>query len=182
MIDLNSPVGMTKFYFDKNMINDMGIKIQASGETLNVETESGINTKIKKQCFTCNELVTWSDMRCHVGTHIVKEELSGINICGFCGRDVCNITLKKTSKKGSKLFFGIDKWDCDYFYKYGKAKKFNKKSNPCTNRFERCPVKDCLANIWLYNYQYHFDAKHSDQEFPSEMIIEIPEKRYHLSL
>ena len=102
MIDLNSPVGMTTFYFDKNMINDMGIKIQASGETLNLETELGINTKIKMQCFTCNELVTWSDMRCHVGTHIVKEELSEINICGFCGRNVCNITLKKTSKKGSK--------------------------------------------------------------------------------
>ena len=91
-------------------------------------------------------------MRCHVGTHIVKEELSGINMYGFCGRDVCSITLKKTPKKGYKLFFGIDKWDCDYFYKYGNAKKFNKKSNPCTNRFECFPVKDCLANIWLYNY------------------------------
>ena len=103
-------------------------------------------------------------------------------ICGFCRRDVCSITLKKTPKKGYKLFFGIDKWDCDYFSKYGNAKKFNKKSNPCTNRFKRCPVKDCLANIWLYNYQYHFDAKHSDQEFPSEKIIEMSEKSYHLSL
>ena len=107
MIDLNPPEGMTKFYFDKNMINDMGIKIQASGGTVNVEAESGIDTKIKKQCFTCNKLVTWSDMRCHVGTHIVKEELSGINICGFCGRDVCSITLKKTPKKGYKLFFEL---------------------------------------------------------------------------
>ena len=109
------------------MINDMGLKIQASGEALNEQSETGNITKIKKQCFTCNKLVTWSDMRCHVGTHILKEELSGINICGFCGRDICSITLKKTSKKCSKLFFGIDKWDCDYFYKYGKAKKFKKK-------------------------------------------------------
>ena len=63
-----------------------------------------------------------------------------------------------------------------------RPKNLRKKSNPCTNRFERCPVKDCLANIWLYNYQYHYDAKYSDKEFPSEMMIEMPEKRYHLNL
>ena len=51
-------------------------------------------------------------------------------------------------------------------------------SNPFTNRFECCPVKNCLANIWLYNYQYHY----SDKGFPSEMMIEMPEKRYHLNL
>ena len=61
-------------------------------------------------------------MRCKVGSHILKEELCGMNICGFCGRDVHNITLKITSKKGAKLLYGIDKWDCDYFFKYGKAK------------------------------------------------------------
>ena len=121
-------------------------------------------------------------MRCHVGTYILKEELCGMNICGFCGRDVCNITLKKTSKKGAKLFYGIDKWDCDYFFKYGKAKKINKKSNPSTNRIERCPIKDCLANVWLYNYQHHYEAKHHNQEFPTDMIIGRDEKKYHLEI
>ena len=28
----------------------------------------------------------------------------------------------------------------------------------------------------------HYDAKHSDKEFPSEMMNEMPEKRYHLNL
>ena len=51
---------------------------------------------------------------------------SRVKICGFCERDVCSITLKNTSHKGFKLFYGIEKWDCDYFFKYGKPENLIK--------------------------------------------------------
>ena len=72
MIDFNSPTGMTKYFFDMNMINDMGLNIQASGGVLQEESIAGNSSIIKKKCFTCNELVTWNDMRGHADMHILK--------------------------------------------------------------------------------------------------------------
>ena len=117
-------------------------------------------------------------MRCHVGKHILRNEIVGINICGFCGRDTCSIIMKQTSKKGSKKIFGIESCDCEYFFSYGRSKKFNKKTNKCTNRIDRCPMKGCLSNVWLYCFPIHFDEKHKDEEFPVEMLITEEEKRF----
>ena len=100
----------------------------------------------------------------------------------FCGRDSCSVTLKKTSKKGGQEFFGIDKCDCSYFYQYSRSKKFNKKTNPCTNRIERCSIKGCLSNVWLYNFEHHFEEKHQNKEYPTNMVIDEAERRYLLNL
>ena len=102
-------------------------------------------------------------MRCHVGKHILKNEIFGVNICGFCGRDTCSVIMKKTSKKGSRQFFGIESCDCEYFFAYSRSKKFSKRTNPCTNRIDRCPIKGCLSNVWSYSFQIHFDEKHNGE-------------------
>ena len=117
-------------------------------------------------------------MRCHIGTHILRNEIDGPNICGFCGRDTCSIIMKKTSKKGPKQFFGIESCDCEYFFIYSRSKKFNKKTNPCTNHIERCPMKGCFSNVWIYNYAIHFDEKHNGEMFPAEMVIAEEEKKW----
>ena len=144
---------MTKYYFDMNFLRDLSVHLQLQ---TTAESNTTSNTSVfKKPCFICHKKFPLSDMLCHVGKHILKEDVKGPNVCGFCGRDVCVVTLKKTSKKSGKQYYGIDQCDCEYYHMYGRAKKFNKSNNPCTNRILRCPVTKCLSNVWIYNYQQH---------------------------
>ena len=57
-------------------------------------------------------------------------------------------------------------------------KNLIKKINPCTNRIDRCPIKGCLSNVWLYCFQFHFDEKHNGEDFPEEMIIAEEERKW----
>lgn len=122
-------------------------------------------------------------MRKHVAVHILNGDLSG-NICGFCGKkDLCMVTMKATSKKGAKKIYTLAESDCVYTYMYGRSKKINKKSNPCTNRVERCPINECLSNVWKYNFPKHITDKHVDfVDIPEEMLISEDEKIFLLKL
>ena len=179
-IDLDPPEGMTKYYFDMNLLRDMGVHLQLTApapqsSTSSTSTSSGVVTN---RCFSCNKLVPLNYMRVHVGCHIMKGQLHGSNICGFCGRSVCTIKLVGSSHKTAKTYYKIDRCDCPYFFEYGRAKKFNKKTNLCTNRFVRCPIEGCLSDVWTYNFSDHFNDKHRDENFPEIMNIEEKEKRH----
>ena len=50
----------------------------------------------------CKVKVALGQMRKYVGAHIQKGTLSGCNICGFCGRDVCINCLVPGTKNSSK--------------------------------------------------------------------------------
>ena len=183
-IDLNPPADMTKFFFDINLMRDMSVylKLQTDAESKQVTENSSNSSILTKPCYICRKKLQLKDMLCHVGTHILKGDVDGANICGFCGCDnICGVTLKITSRKRGKCFYGIDKCDCKYFHIYGKAKKFNKKNNPCTNRILRCPISKCLSNVWIYNYQQHFNEKHDNEEYPPEMMIDAAEVDFHKS-
>ena len=41
------------------------------------------------------------------------------------------------------------------------------------------PVSKCLSNVWIYNYQQHFNEKHENEEFPKEMLIDAAEVTFH---
>ena len=158
----------------------MGVHLQLSTPVSNQSAPGPSTPALKKRCLQCGKSILLSEMRCHVAKHILKGDLAGVNTCGFCGNDTCSVTLKKTSKKGNQQFFGIDQCDCRYFYKYGKAKKFNKKNNPCTNRIERRVMLNCLSNVWTYNFEHHFNDKHDGQEFPPVMVIGDAKKKFIL--
>lgn len=100
-------------------------------------------------------------MRAHVGGHILREEITGPNICGFCGRDVCSIELKASSKKGAIKFFKISRQDCPYFFDYGRKSACSKK-NPCTNRVICYEIDGCISTVWTYNIQADYTEKHPD--------------------
>ena len=119
-------------------------------------------------------------MRMHVAKHILSGELEGSKTCGFCGQDTCEIKLKSSSRGRGKTFFKISEWDCIYFYQYGSAKKFNKKNNPCTNIYQRCPISGCLTDVWKYNFKAHFEEKHDSEEYPEQMIVCPEEKKFIL--
>ena len=89
--------------------------------------------------------------------------------------------MKVSSKKAGKQFNKIDQTDCSYYFDYGKAKKFNKKKNPCTKRILRCPMEKCLSNVWLYNLASHYEEKHSQNEvlIPDDFEIDPKEIKFH---
>ena len=158
------------------------LTLQPAAESNQITKISTTNSSVsRKTCFICDKKLPHEEMLCHVGTHILQDDVNGPNVCGFCGRDVCVIKLKKTSKKKSKQFYGIEEYDCEYYYNYGKTKKFNKIRNPCTNRVLPCPVGKCLSIVWVYNYQQHFNEKHANEEYPKEMLIEEVEVDFHKS-
>ena len=99
---------------------------------------------------------------------------------GFCGHYIFVVILKKTSKKSEKQYYGIGQCDSEY-HMYGRGKKINKTKNPCNNRILHSPVSNCLSNVWIYNYQQHFNEKHEDKEYPQEMLIEVAEVDFHKS-
>ena len=105
-IDLNPPEGLTKFYFDNNLLKDMGVHLQLSRPNINAQQpHSSGQSIVNKKCYQCNKSIPLSNMRTHIAVHILRQELRSPNTCGFCGRDTCTITLKATSRKGTKRIY-----------------------------------------------------------------------------
>lgn len=118
-------------------------------------------------CLLCGKQNKISDMRNHVGGHVLKSmrnvhdtSLKGvveINICGWCGLSRCMTQM-------------IDKRilsDCQYHYAgmdYNKARTVSK-TTPCTNVPVYCPVcplsgSGTKRTIWKYNALEHFATEH----------------------
>jgi hypothetical protein len=182
-ITLTPPEGLSKYFFDINLMRDMGVHLQLSRTETSGQQQPQTpgQSVVKKKCYKCKKMLPWSDMRMHIGVHILKNDIIGNNICGFCGRvDTCEVTMKASSKKGPKKIYTIEESDCHYTYTYGRSKKFNKKTNPCTNRVERCPIESCLSNVWNYNFLEHLEDKHVGVECPEELKISEAEKKHLL--
>ena len=99
---LDPPDGLNKYYFDINLMRDMRVHLQLSLPEANDRqplTFSSNQSVVRKKCMKSRKIIPLSEMRLHVATHILKKELVGSNICGFCGTDTCVITMKKTLKK-----------------------------------------------------------------------------------
>ena len=167
-IDVNPPLDMSKYYFDMQMINDIGVHLIVSNpDDANVVTGSDSTIQVNKKCFVCKKSVKHQEMRGHIGGHILRDDICGANICGFCGRDVCTIEQQTTSKKGALKYHKISRQDCPYYFDYGR-KAASSKKNPCTNRVIHCPIKGCISTIWIYNAKPHYEEKHPE-------IVDIPE-------
>ena len=95
---LDPPDGLSKYYFNINLMRDMGVHLQLSlPEAYDRQplTSSSNQSVVRKKCMKCRKIIPLSEMRLHVVTHILKKELVGSNICRFCGTDTCVITMKK---------------------------------------------------------------------------------------
>ena len=96
-VDVNPPSNMSKYYFDMQMINDIGVHLIVSEpDDSNVVNDSNRTIKVTKKCFVCKKSIIHQEMRAYIGGHILREEVSGANICGFSGRDMRSIELQST--------------------------------------------------------------------------------------
>ena len=68
-ISLQPPEGCSSYYFNKQLIQDIGVHIVLSGQ--NNDTDEGTKCKI------CKRRVRLKDMRVHVGKHAIKNDITG---------------------------------------------------------------------------------------------------------
>ena len=184
IIDPNPPPNMGKYYFDKQLIQDVGVHLSLNQQSTSSTPYSTFSSckerdgKLIKSCFYCKKNIRLQDMRSHVGGHILRDEMGTSRTCGFCGQDACE-TRVKSSRKGPKTFISVEESDCPYFFDYGRVKVFNKKKNSTTNRITAFSVKGCKSLVWIYNMKKHFTEKHGDYDFSEDFISQ--EEFMHVS-
>ena len=107
------------------MILDLNVSINIEWErqpSLNNSKSNGKSDKHLVKCFICKKEIDLTSMQRHVGEHIMKGSVSGIDICGFCGKRTCENILKKT--RGNKEFFKVQS-NCQYFVQWKKTPQFS---------------------------------------------------------
>ena len=84
----------------------MGVHLQLASKNSNQQQPlSSAESIIKKNCYKCKKLVPLSDMRFHIGRHILRNEIVGLNICGFCGRHLLNNSEENIKKRFKTIFW-----------------------------------------------------------------------------
>ena len=109
-------------------------------------------------------------MRVHVSAHIVRGDISGHDLCGFCGKEGCKNEVAVTHKSSQKMY-KISKSDCAYYFDNGRKKAFGK-NNRSTNRLMACKVTGCSSAVWVYNLPKHYEVKHPDLDVPDTISEE----------
>ncbi|RDB26634.1 hypothetical protein Hypma_005520 [Hypsizygus marmoreus] len=137
-------------------------------------------------CKLCGLKTKLSEMRMHVGRHILLrlrqwEDLdnaaisesnnTGLNPCGWCGKDDTDCWSRLVADPKSQKQPQVES-NCEYHYtsmRYSSAAKFSKTS-PCTNVLIHCPL--CISQsggsegrtFWRYNAMYHLISEHAEFE------------------
>lgn len=172
-ISANPPEGMTNFFYEKQLLYDIGVQIDKSSmpqEPSSVPSSSGVQ---KHKCSICNKSISADRMRGHIAYHIISDHVSS-DICGFCGRNSCLNKLVKTSSHHGKNYYRIDS-NCHIFFNY-KRKPVYSKREKCSNYLAKCDATNCNADIWKYDMVKHYNEKHSHLNVPDEFIIVEQEK------
>ena len=127
----------------------------------------------KRKCLLCDAFASISQMRPHVGKHIL---LSIRNVadpgcrdvpldpCGWCGLEGCLTQLRLGPKLGSSSLES----NCQYHWKALKHKEIVEPSRdtPCTNipiHCYLCPtsITGQARTIWKYNAVFHLISEHA---------------------
>ena len=98
-----------KYYyaFDKDVLEQFDL---LSNETV----AKTVNNVAKISCQVCELMIPLPKMRQHIGHHIIRKHLDGPNICGYCGGQSCESTLKPSSRKNKSIFYKVES-KCDFF-------------------------------------------------------------------
>ncbi|XP_066914918.1 uncharacterized protein [Clytia hemisphaerica] len=200
--DLKTIKGKLMFTFDKQLILDLnvGLTIQnpnpgsssstSSHSNQNSSSATGAsentNSSVKKassekkgalkhvvECCLCKERILLSNMRKHIGIHITKSHISGCNICGFCGRTVCNTNLTNSSKRGNEQYNQMTT-NCKY-NSFIQRKPVHSQRSPCSNHVVPCPV--CKVAIWTYNARAHYEGVHPTHAYNDSDFVSPQERQ-----
>ena len=191
-ISLDPPEGCAIYFFDKQMIQDIGVHLtlieanqpssswampqfsSSSSLSSNVSA-TGSDAKLVLGKVCKKKKVPLKDMRTHMGRHIALNDIGlNENTCGFCGQEGCRSYLSNSSLSKNKAFYSPMS-DCIYFYAYKKVGKKATRYTRCTNRITTCPL--CNLYIWWYNLVPHYLNVHPAEDIDS---ISIPKEEIEL--
>ena len=181
-VSANPPEGCTAYFFNKQLIQDVGVHIALAAESAESASSSTAGSSSssgdQQKCKICKKMVSLANMRKHVGKHIVKADVpSSEKRCGFCGAEGCTTRFEEGSHNTRK-FFRPQPGGCAYFYLYKKVGEKATRNVPCTNRMVFCPA--CNLAIWSYNLQVHYENQHPDDpdDTPASHAISDNERKF----
>ena len=102
-------------------------------------------TELFRKCFICEKNTSLNKMRCHVGKHILLNQIGTDVPCGYCGRSVCNNKLVVSSKTKGKKNYRPES-TCPYFVDVFRKPTKSSKTTPCLNFLEKCNVYN--EDVW----------------------------------
>jgi hypothetical protein len=130
----------------------------------------------KVTCGRCKVQVSATDMRVHMGRHILggleHKEAWAFTACGFCGGG-CTVSAEKGSKKD--IIKCVSACPLAHNFSVKSALKEPKKGKAatkafCTNVPVKCTVCVVPTSVWKYSLPQHFALQHSGLQAPDEML------------
>ena len=153
--------GKSCFGFDRSFITDLQLTmVEKLGEPVAKKRKRNDEPVVMKECHMCKKTCEWSKLRAHVGQHIVIGDVSGENVCGYCG-STCYTSLERSSKCQNEWYYR-PKSSCKNFWELSKKPTVSSDKNPCTNYVEHCKL--CSECVWKYNMACHYASQHPDHE------------------
>ena len=188
-VDLEmSSLECTSYYFDKQLVLDIGVHLQqhpsdtmvsarSSGQGRGDNPSNSTEMAALKPCLLCDKETTDEKMRGHVAYHIITSNLS--DVCGFCGREgtICQTTLEGSSHSRSRQYFANVVSTCNYEHDYKRCPNDTTKTHKCTNKIVHCKASNCNRSIWRYNAVHHYENNHPNLDIPVEFLISEKEKQ-----
>ena len=130
-----------------------------------IESCSGHSNDDTLPCRLCNKKIDGKLTRCHVGSHIINEDVQNV-----CGLQSCSIVLKKSSGHGKTAIAAAES-NCTYMSKFSlKSAENSTKTGPYTNRPAPCSV--CIMITWSYSLPSQYKCQHPDNPFEEFRILQ----------
>ena len=148
--------------FNKSLMFDFGVQLQFSSDSPSVTQVAHAkqsDSDPQKACYCCRKNVKLSNMRTHVGKHILAKDIESRFPCGYCGRDACSRSIIHTDKKKR---YPKPQSNCPYYVHMTRTPSKSSRRIPCTNVIITCPY--CKAAVWKYNIVNHYADMHPDIE------------------
>ena len=161
--------GSYRYSFEKQILSELSVSIETASTSDSNSNAAVLSSSHKVSCRVCGLMIPLNKMRQHIGCHLVRNTISGINICGFCGGNSCENILTQTSRKKTTAFFKIQS-NCQYFVQLKRKPQFSVR-NPCSNYVTLCQI--CSASVWTYNMKCHYTEHHpAEESVPSHITDE----------
>ena len=171
-ISLQPPEGCTAYFFNKSLIQDIGVHITLASESNENDGDTDPETPLK--CKVCKKNVPRLKMRIHVGKHILNNDVNEAHdLCGFCGKNGCKPSLLENTSSSGRRKFNRPSSNCVYNFPYKKVGDKATRYTPCTNRIVSCP--SCNMCVWSYNLPAHFIREHPEED-AKQFVVSQEEK------
>ncbi|KIY61420.1 hypothetical protein CYLTODRAFT_495267 [Cylindrobasidium torrendii FP15055 ss-10] len=150
--------------------------------SFSLSSNNAQSTSSRTACpLACGRSFPLADLWKHIGGHLLRaqrgverNDLIGLEPCGFCGRDVgCQTKIEFRRGHAPQITS-----DCPFRYttlRYSHAREY-RDSTKCTNiplLCALCQKHSLQTTVWKYNALYHILSAHNGEAVPASFVREI---------